>query len=155
VPITQAAQLITSKQETRSGGSEFALEKNRRSKPFIENAKVFRHFASQAKTPSDLLTIVQIREHLLAASGLSDKSLKYFTEEDKLFAISELIKNFLEPAGDEFIDEAIYRYLLIKGDALGGSMRNIIGALSQQKLIRALLSVMSGQGLGYHWLSSH
>ena len=152
--ITTASELVTSRQETRMGFIEFALEKNRRSKPFIDGAKAFRHFALQAKCPSDLLNIPQIRESLITASGLSEKSLQYFTEEDKTIAINELIKNFLEPAGDEFVDEVVYRYLLIKGDTLGGTMRNIIGALAQQKLIRSLLSVMSGQGIQYHWLSS-
>jgi type II restriction enzyme len=154
MPINHASELVTSRQETRTGFIEFALEKNRHSKPFIESAKAFKHFAMQAQTPSDLLNIIQIRESLITAAGLSDKSMQYFTEEDKTVAINELVKNFLEPAGDEFVDEAVYRYLLIKGDALGGSMRNIIGALAQQKLIRALLSVMSGQGIEYRWISS-
>ena len=154
MPITNASDLVTSRQETRTGFIEFALEKNRHSKPFIESAKAFKHFAMYAKTPADLLNIMQIRESLITAAGLSDKSMQYFTEEDKTIAINELIKNFLEPAGDEFVDEAVYRYLLIKGDALGGSMRNTIGALAQQKLIRSLLSVMSGRGLDYRWISS-
>lgn len=91
---------------------------------------------------------------MLTASGLSDKALAYFTEEDKDVALRELIEKVLEPAGDEFVDEAVYRYLLIKGDALGGSMRNVVGALAQQKFIRALLSVMSIKGLYYNWLPS-
>lgn len=155
MPIKSASELVTSRQETRTGFIEFALEKNRRSKPFIDSAKAFRHFASQAKSPKELLEIKEIQEPLLAASGLSDKSLKYFTCEDKQIAISELIKNFLEPAGDEFVDEVVYRYLLIKGDSLGGSMRNIIGMLAQQKLIRLLLSVMSVQNIDYQWLSAN
>lgn len=38
-------------------------------------------------------------------------------------------------------------YLLIKGDAVGGTMRNKIGALGQEKLIRAIFSSMSVRGL--------
>ena len=154
MPIRSADDLVTSKQETRAGFIEFVLEKNRRSGPYIENAKAFRHFASQATVPEDLLRIKEIREPLITAAGLSDKALVYFTEDDIDTAIKELIENFLKPAGDEFVDEAVYRYLLIKGDSLGGSMRNIVGALAQQKLIRALLSVMSIQGITYHWLSN-
>lgn len=152
--IKSFEDLVTSRQETRTGFIEFALEKNKRSKPYIENAKAFRHFASKASKPSDLLKIKEIQEPLLAASGLSDKSLQYFTEDDKTMAIRELIKNFLEPAGDDFVEEVVYRYLLIKGDSLGGSMRNAIGAFAQQKLIRSLLSVMSGIGMDYSWLSA-
>jgi type II restriction enzyme len=154
LPIASAADLVTSRQETRTGFIEFALEKNRRSTRFIDSARAFRHFALQAQNPADLLNIKDIREPLLAASGLSDKSLAYFTEEDKNIALQKLIKKFLEPAGDEFVDEAVYRYLLMKGDALGGSMRNIVGVMAQQKLIRTLLSVMSVKGLDYNWLSS-
>ncbi|MDR3136499.1 MAG: hypothetical protein LBU07_03670 [Coriobacteriales bacterium] len=151
---SSATELVTSRQETRTGFVEFALEKNKRSKPFIESAKAFHHFALQATTPSELLTIPEIREPLLTASGLSDKALKYFTEEDRNVALQELIKNFLEPAGHEFVEEAVYRFLLIRGDSLGGSMRNAIGAFAQQKLIRFLLSVMSGMGMDYYWLAS-
>jgi len=144
--IKKAADLVTSREETRTGFIEFALEKNRRSKPFIEEAKVFRHYAQKARKPMDLLKIEEIRKPLLTASGLSDKALQYFTDEDKNIAIQELIKNFLEPAGPDFVDEVVFRYLLIRGDSLGGSMRNIIGALAQQKLTRSLLSVMRVKG---------
>jgi type II restriction enzyme len=153
--IQKSADLITSREETRAGFIEFALEKNRRAKPFIEEAKVFRHYAMRAKMPMDLLKIDEIRKPLLTASGLSDKALQYFTDEDKDVAIKELIRNFLEPAGPDFVEEAVFRYLLIKGDSLGGSMRNIIGALAQQKLIRSLLSVMRIRGIEYSHLAKN
>jgi len=150
--IKKAADLITSREETRTGFIEFALEKNRRSRPFIEEAKVFRHYVLKAKAPMDLLKIEEIRKPLLTASGLSDKALQYFTDEDKDIAIKELIKKFLEPACPYFVDEVIFRYLLIKGDSLGGSMRNIIGSLAQQKLTRSLLAVMHIKEIRYAYL---
>lgn len=152
--IRSASDLVTLREEIRAGFISFALEKNRRSTPYIERAKSFRHMALAAVTPADLLEIREIRKPLLTAAGLSDKSLKYLTEEDQTQAIKELIQNFLEPAGTEFIDEAVFRYLLIKGDALGGSMRNLIGTLAQQKLIRTLLSNMAVLGIDYRWLNS-
>jgi type II restriction enzyme len=54
------------------------------------------------------------------------------TEDDKTLAIRGLIEKFLEPAGDGFVDELIYRYLLIKGDALGGRIRNLAGLLGER-----------------------
>ncbi len=71
---------------------------------------------------------------LLTASGLSDKSLNYLTEEDKTLAIKGLIEKFLEPAGENFIDELVYRYLPIKGDALGGKARNLAEHLVNEAL---------------------
>jgi type II restriction enzyme len=144
--------LVTSREQTRAGFIAFALEKNRRSTPIIENAKSFKVLASRAKTAKDLLDISEIQPALLTAAGLSDKAVNYFNEEDKKKAILGLIENFLEPAGKYFIDEVVYRYLLIKGDSLGGSMRNIVGAIAQQKFVRTLLSNLSILGTNYKWL---
>ena len=152
--INKPEDLITSREQTRAGFISFALEKNRQSTPIIESAKSFKILASNAKTARDLLKIKEIRPAMLTAAGLSDKALNYFSEKDKDKAILSLIKNFLEPAGEYFVDEAVYRYLLIKGDSLGGSMRNIVGALAQQKLIRTFLSNLSIAGINYQWLSN-
>ena len=153
--IAKASDLITSREQTRAGFINFALEKNKRSTPYIESAKVFRLYASSAKNPSDLSQMQNIRIPLLTAAGLSDKALNHLTEDDKNHAIEELIKNFLEPAGEGFIDEVVYRYLLMKGDALGGTMRNLVGALAQQKLIRTLISNMDIVGQNYMWIDSN
>lgn len=58
----------------------------------------------------------------------------------------------MKPAGKDYIDEATFRYLLIKGDAVGGTMRNKIGALGQEKLIRAIFSSMEVRGISCKWL---
>lgn len=152
--ITGPGSLVTTKAETRAGFIAAALEKNRQATPYIESARAFRQLALKAKSPKELLDIPEIRKPLTTAAGLSDKSLKYFNEDDITNAIEELIKNFLEPAGDYFIDEAVYRYILIRGDSLGGSMRNIVGAVAQQKLVRNLLSVMNICNIDYKWLDN-
>lgn len=150
--INDASDLVTSKEETRAGFISFALEKNRRSTPYIIQARALHDAALKAKIPTDLLKMPEVRLPLITASGLSDKSLAHLTDEDIELAIAQLVKNFLEPAGSGFVDELVYRFLLIKGDSLGGSMRNIVGAIAQQKLIRALLANMSNQGIEYHWI---
>ena len=148
--IKKAEDLVTTHEQTRKGFIEAALEKNRRAKPYIENAKTLKNFSLKANTPYDLLNIPQIRKGLLTASGLSDKALNHFTEDDKVEAIKELIKNFLVPAGDGFVDELVYRFLLISGDSLGGKMRNVVGAIAQMKLVRQLLSVMDMRQVDYY-----
>ena len=152
--IKKTEDLVTSREQTRAGFIAFALEKNRRSTPIIESAKSFKILASKAKTAKDLLNISEIQPALLTAAGLSDKAVNYFNEEDQKKAILGLIENFLEPAGKYFVDEVVYRYLLIKGDSLGGSMRNIVGAIAQQKLVRTLLSNLSISGTNYQWLDN-
>jgi type II restriction enzyme len=152
--IKKAEDLVTSREQTRAGFIAFALEKNRRSTPIIESAKTLKILALRAKTAKELLEIEEIKPALLTAAGLSDKAINHFTENDKANAIRELIKIFLEPAGKGFVDEVVYRYLLIKGDSLGGSMRNIVGAIAQQKFVRTLLSTLSLPNTNYQWLEN-
>ena len=145
--ITSAESLVTTHEETRAGFLSIALEKNRVGDPFVKNALAFKAMVAHTHRAEDLLTIPQVRPFLITAAGLSDKSLAYLNENDQTIAIQELIEKFLKPAGADYIDEATFRYLLIKGDAVGGSMRNKIGALGQERLIRAIYSSMSVQGI--------
>ncbi len=149
--IKSADDLVTSKEETRAGFIAIALEKNYIAVPYIEEAKALKGLAAQVKKPKDLLNIKELRVGLLTAAGLSDKSLNYLTEDDKILAIKELIEKFLEPAGERFVDELVYRYLLTKGDALGGKARNLAGSLGERKFIRSLISIFNIAGVKYKW----
>jgi len=152
--IKSAKDLITSREETRAGFISLALEKNYLAVPYIEEAKALKALANKVKKPIDLLSVKDLRVGLLTASGLSDKSLNHLTEGDKTIAIKGLIKEFLEPAGNNFIDELVYRYLLIKGDALGGRARNLAGLLGERKFLRSLLSFFNLSGVNYKWYDS-
>lgn len=150
--IKRAEDLITSPEQTRAGFIEAALEKNYKALPFIEEAKTLKVFASRAKEPKDLLKMSEIKQRLLTAAGLSDKSLAYFNEDDKTEAIRTLIERYLEPAGDGFVDELVYRFLITRGETLGGSMRNWVGLISEIKFKRNLLSVFSTLHINYELL---
>ncbi|EKU42056.1 Type II restriction enzyme BsoBI [Lysinibacillus fusiformis ZB2] len=152
--LTDVTDLTTTYEEYRAGFLAFALEKNKRSTPFIERAKALKVLAAKAKTPRELLDIEEIQDALLYASGISDKAKKFLNEGDKVESINNLIEKFLEPAGTEFLDELIYRFLLFQGDSLGGTMRNIAGALAQQKLTRAIISMLNILDIEYKWLDS-
>ncbi|MBL7998922.1 MAG: restriction endonuclease [Candidatus Kapabacteria bacterium] len=152
--IRSADDLVTSREETRAGFIAMALEKNYIAVPYIEEAKSLKALASQVKKPKDLLTVIALRNGLVTASGLSEKSLYYLTDDDKMLAIKGLIEKFLEPAGDGFIDELVYRYLLTKGDALGGKARNLAGALGERRFLRTLISVFNIAGINYKWKDS-
>lgn len=151
--IHEAKDLVTSHEQTRAGFIEAALEKNRKAQPYIEAARTLKTMASEVDTPAQLLDRGDIIPSLLTASGLSDKSLQYFTEEDKILAVRQLIEQFLDPAGRYWVDELVYRYLLIKGDSLGGSMRNYVGAVAKIKVTRKVLSVLQAMGISYYILT--
>ena len=152
--LNSSDELVTSYEAIRAGFVALALEKNRRATPFVTQARALKVSASKAKTPSGLLSIKEIESALLTAAGISDKALVYLQPQDKVEAIAGLIQNFLEPAGTNFIEELIFRFLLTRGDTLGGSMRNIGGTLAQRKLTRAIISTLRIAGKSYQWLHS-
>jgi len=152
--IQKAEDLVTSREQTRAGFITLALEKNYLASPYIDEAKALHALASKISSPIDLLSQNDLKVGLLSAAGLSDKSLNYLTEDDKTLAIKGLIEKFLEPAGDNFVDELVYRYLLTKGDALGGKARNLAGSLGERKFLRSMISVFSLSGIQFQWKDS-
>lgn len=152
--LNSSAELETTYEATRAGFVSLALEKNYRATPFIVEARALQEAASQVKNPFELTKITGIENGLLTASGLSDKAITHLQTEDKTTAIQQLIKNFLEPAGAKFVEELVFRFLLIRGDTLGGAMRNIGGLLAQRKLTRAILSTLKIAGTPYYWQES-
>lgn len=139
--------LVTTPAETRSGFIALALEKNRQGTPFVERAHRLRLAAQKASAPAGLLTMPEIQSELLTAAGLSDKSLAHLQPADQTQAVSILIKDFLEPAGEGFVEELVARFLLTRGDTLGGSMRNMGGAVAQRKFTRAIVLALRSTGV--------
>jgi type II restriction enzyme len=152
--LSSSSDLVTTYEEIRAGFVSLALEKNRRATPFVEQARSLKASAAQAKTPADLLNIESIQPALLTASGVSDKAITYLLPQDKIEAIQGLIAKYLEPAGPAFVEELVFRFLLTRGDTLGGSMRNIGGVLGERKLTRATLANLALAGIPYQWLHS-
>ena len=144
--------LITPYEETRAGFIALTLEKNRTATPFVEEAKALKIFALKAKTPKELLEINEIQDSLLTAAGVSNKAKTHLQERDKQEAIKGLIENFLEPSGNSFVDELVYRFLLTRGDSLGGRMRNLGGKLGEWRFTRILMSTCSVIGVDFEYL---
>jgi len=152
--ITQWSDLVTTHEATRAGFISIAFEKNIKATPFVEEAKSLKIIALKAKKPKDLLNLTDIYPSLLTASGLSNKSLNHLTKENKYEAIKNLIEKFLEPAGEKFIDELVYRFLLTRGDTLGGKMRNIAGFIGEKKLVRSIIASLSIKKRDFMYLNS-
>lgn len=152
--LNSSDDLVTTYESIRAGFIALALEKNRRATPFIAQARALKLSASIAKTPAELLSIEEIQPALLTAAGISDKALVHLQPQDKTEAITGLVQNFLEPAGPNFVEELVFRFLLTRGDTLGGSMRNVGGVLAQRKLTRAIISTLRIANKSYQWLHS-
>ncbi len=144
--------LVTTYTETRAGFVDLALEKNRIATPFVEQARSLKLDASKAKSPDDLLRMPKIRSAMLKAAGLSDKAETHLEESDKELAIQNLVDKFLKPAGTGFVEELVYRFLLTKGDTLGGSMRNIGGAWAKRKFASVIVARLRNAGVKIEFL---
>lgn len=150
--IKNYRDLVTSYEKTRAGFVSIALERNERATPHIAEARDLKTKAEQAKTASDLKNIPDIRKGLITAAGISDKATNHIDERGCNDAIDGLIEKYLEPAGEKFVEELVYRFLLTRGDTLGGSMRNIVGAIAQRKFTRALVASLRVAGTHFYWL---
>lgn len=150
--LRRSQDLATPYEAVRAGFVALALEKNRRATPFIAQARALRVAATVAKMPIDLLKIKEIQLPLVTAAGVSDKAATHLHASEKREAVLGLIQNFLEPAGVNFVEELVFRFLLTRGDTLGGAMRNIGGFLAQKKLTRALLAHLKLTSNQCHWL---
>lgn len=151
--LSCADDLVTSHEQTRAGFVSLALERCTRASRYVDEARVLQSKASRAKVPDDLLGMSDLREGLITAAGVSDKAAGHLENEDKTTAIIELIGKYLKPAGDKFVEELVFRYLLTRGDTLGGSMRNVGGLLAQRKLTRYLMASLRLAGVSYSWIS--
>lgn len=92
---------------------------------------------------------------VLTAAGVSDKSAGHLQSEDAARAVDDLIAKYLEPAGNAFVEELVYRFLLTRGDSLGGAMRNVAGVLAQRRLAGAITATLTIRGVPYFWLDSN
>jgi hypothetical protein len=152
--LKRAEDLATTYEAVRAGFVALALEKNRRATPHVADARALKAAAARAKTPGDLLRMADIRPALLTASGVSDKAAGHLQESDKREAIEGLIGNFLDPAGVNFVEELVFRFLLTRGDTLGGAMRNVGGFMAEKKLTRAVIASLNVSGRPCRWLRS-
>ena len=144
--IKDSGGLATPREKVRAGFLELALEKTRRANPFVEEGRHLRALSLDAKTPAALWDIEEIRPALLTAAGLSEKAKKHIGEKDRKNAFVQMAREVLEPEGGDFVDELVYRFLLTKGDSLGGKMRNIGGKLAKRKFVNRVCAAIRLRG---------
>lgn len=140
--LTSHEDLITPSEKTRDGFRTLAKIKRQKAAEYLVDAQYIKKQTQHIKDPRELTNVLGIRDHLLVAAGVSDKALNHITEEDKTQAIKDLIEEYIVPAGEDFIDEVIYRYILTKGDSLGGSMRNVGGKIAQDNFTNVIFSIL-------------
>lgn len=141
--ISRALDLVTSHHAICNGFLNQALAKTQKATPYIEEALSFWHALQEVKDVLRLLQLPEYREQLLASAGFSDKALNHLSDEELNQSLIKVFETIFQRAGKHFREEILFRYLLTKGDALGGQMRNITGAAGQTKLTKAILAALN------------
>lgn len=126
--ISSPDDLITSHAAVCEGFLLQAIEKSQRVEPFIEEARKFWQTLKSVATIPNLLRNQEIQEDLLSAAGFSQKAQNHLSQNELLSALKKVLETLKNEGKEDWRQELFYRYLLTKGDSLGGSMRNITGA---------------------------
>lgn len=145
--IKTAQDLVTPINTTQFGFFQQALRKTKEANPYIEAAKQFLDKLQLANDVRELINMKEIRDDLITAAGFSDKSTNYFTPSKLEDALLSVLKEIRDKAIDDWRTEIVYRFLLTRGDTLGGVMRNILGAEATAKFAGSILSKLNKKGI--------
>lgn len=139
--VTSPESLVTTHEAYRAGVLEIALFKNKASIPYLDKAKaLYVTLKKNTKACSDILRMTELHETILEAAGITQKTKKHLTPDDKAELLKKFIEEVLAKASSRYVDEIVYRYLMALGEQLGGRMRNCIGNLARGKMIRQIVA---------------
>ena len=136
--IKSAVDLVTTRLTIRNGFLEQVVAKGQRANPIIKRAKELKGALSKVSNINELLSLRGFEDEVIAAAGFSEKA------QNNLRPTSDTIKKVLDviikSSGEDFRDEIVFRYLLTKGDSLGGASRNVVGASAGSLFINYLIN---------------
>ncbi len=148
--IKTSADLQTKHRAICDGFLAQALQKTEKAGPYIEEAVEFYSKLKKAKSIEDLISFHEIRGELISACGFSTKASAKLTGEELEAATKKVLARIFKEAGQEFRENILYRYLLTKGDTLGGSMRNVTGASAGVKLTEKIIERLDARKMLHH-----
>lgn len=138
--INSPEDLVTSHQAICEGFLNQAIEKGKLAIPYIDQAKRLWNILQEIDSIDELMSISSIQSELLTASGFSDKAKNRLSNLELTSAIKRVLQTVIEDNKDDWKTEILYRYLLTRGDSLGGSMRNLTGALASSRFSDAVIN---------------
>ena len=143
--VSRYSDLVTTSDAIAQGFVWQVTEKSERANRILQGlpnlAIEIDHYDGSTDSLSDELVAF-----LLAAAGMSQKSLSHIPKDIQLELISRTI-DLDRLVDSSYQDELIRRALLTHGDSLGGEMRNVVGQRAQQLLSDAILNALKHSGL--------
>ncbi|MEK6676673.1 MAG: AvaI/BsoBI family type II restriction endonuclease [Planctomycetota bacterium] len=123
-----------------------ARAKTKEAAPFIEEARELWRSLKKISQIHEVAHQEDLRDEIAAAAGLSDKAQSHLDEHELERALEEILDEIASRAHDEWREEIVFRYLLTKGDSLGGRMRNIAGAFGPERFTNEILAQLGNRG---------
>lgn len=146
--IESPADLVTSHEAICAGFLDQALEKSKAADPYVEEALEFWKRLQEHGTADEAINDPELRSPLVTAAGFSDKAQSHLTSDELDAAIKKSLK-WLRGRKRGWRMELFSRYLLTRGDSLGGSMRNITGASAGRRLADAVVKCLTDLGIKF------
>ena len=148
--IQSHKDLVTTAESTRLGFLEQALKKTEVAEAFVDSANKLRERLETADNPDEAIAITSIREELIAAAGFSDKASNHSSASELRQALKTVLERIHEESEGTAIDwrdNVVYRFLLTKGDTVGGMMRNITGAAATSQFAQEVLRILQEKNM--------
>jgi hypothetical protein len=143
--VSSASDLVTSPEEICRGFLDQAQQKSRQATPVVQEANQMLVLLKQKDNLRAALHEPNLRKHLYTAAGLSRKSQQHLGASDFDAILEHVFHD--SKFGDDWREEIVFRFLLVKGDSLGGSMRNITGAAASRRFADVLMQVLDRKGI--------
>lgn len=147
--IHSPQDLVTTREAIRRGFLDQAVQKASKAAPYIVQAENLREQLKQVDRIEAHATSPELRVPLLAAIGLSDKARGRLTSVDLDMILEAALSQIVQTYPDTWREQLVYRYLLNRGDTLGGSMRNLTGAAGATQLTAATAVALERSGADY------
>lgn len=144
--IKSAKDLVTSREAVCAGFLAQARAKGTRASPYVKEAEELWETLQGVESAQAAISKVPL-DKLATAIGFSDKARGHFSDEELRESVKAELEVIHKRGGGRFREEILYRFLLTRGDTLGGEMRNITGALAQARFTSTLVKRLRSKGV--------
>jgi Restriction endonuclease BsobI len=138
--IKVVSDLVTAASDTKAGFLLQAKTKVEKAERYVDAVESLKKKIAGYSTPDELFRQApdSVVDEIVAASGYSDKACKYFTKKELREAARGTANKAHRQWPDRWKERLASKYLLTRGDSLGGEMRNWIGAQAGKELAERL-----------------
>jgi len=123
-----------------------AMQKTKIASKVVKRARQFQAALNKTNNIQDILSLKDFKEEIISACGFSEKCKSILEEKELDDSVKKVLSILIKDSGKDFREEILYRYLLTKGDALGGTMRNITGSFAGTKFSNKIVEELKVGG---------